>query len=145
MTIYLPTIIGQYWCGAAFYFLSFLSYTHKLSISRAVGAPGHGKCVCDAVSGNTKRKLTIAAGRSFKSDGENGSQSRKFGSSVKVDGKAFSASAECKRLMELEDEKYGAKNIVKSEKRESNRMIKEHHYWVRGSEEKLSALKYESP
>ena len=32
----------QYRCGSAFYFLSALCYTHKLAISRAVGAPGHG-------------------------------------------------------------------------------------------------------
>jgi len=58
---------GQYRCGTAFYFLSSLSYTHKLAISRAVGAPGHGKCIVDGLNGNSKRKLTIAAGRQLKS------------------------------------------------------------------------------
>ena len=33
---------SQYRCGTAFYFLSALSYVHKVAISRAVGAPGHG-------------------------------------------------------------------------------------------------------
>ena len=98
-----------------------LSYTHKLSISRAVGPPGHGKCVCDAISGNTKRKLTIAAGRKLEPHGEEllTASNRKFGSCVKVEGKAFSCAAECKRLMELEDGNFGAKSIIKSEKLQS--------------------------
>ena len=81
----------------------------------------------------------------MKYDLEEGTLSRKFGSCVKVEGKAFSAAKECKRLMEMEGGKFGATSVVKSEKRESNRKIREHHYWVRGPDENLSALKYESP
>ena len=54
---------GQYRCGTAFYFLSALSATHKVAISKAIGAPGHGKCIVDGINGNTKRKLIVAAGR----------------------------------------------------------------------------------
>ena len=103
----------------------------------------HGKCVCDAVSGNTKRKLTIAAGMKLESSKELMSGSdRKFEACVSVDGKPFSTAVECKRLMEKDEGAKGAHSNVKSEKRESNRKIRNQHFHVRGPDEKLSGLKF---
>ena len=71
--------------------------------------------------------------------------SRTFAPLTKVEGKAFSPAEECKRILELDGGTTGAKGVVKHEKRESNRTVRNYHYWVRGADEILSSLKYESP
>ena len=62
----------------------------------------------------------------------------------KGEGKAFSPAEECKRILELKEGNTGAKSGVKHEKRESNRKLRNYHYWVRGADETLFLLKYES-
>ena len=138
---------GQYRCGTAFYFYSALSYTHKLAISKAIGAPGHGKCIMDGINGNTKRKLTVAAGRTAKSldDLDLQRDSKKFSVFSMINDKELSPSEECKRILELEGSSVGVQSIVKHEKREANRSVRKYHYWVRSPKENLSALKYDSP
>ena len=71
--------------------------------------------------------------------------SRTFAPLTKAEGKAFSPAEECKRILELDGGSTGAKSVVKYEKRESNRTVSNYHYWVRGPDETLSSLKYESP
>ena len=61
-----------------------------------------------------------------------------------IDGVPFSAAVECKKMMEI-DGTEGAKSVVKSEKRESNRKVRKYHYWVRPATEELSGLKYTPP
>ena len=62
---------------------------------------------------------------------------RKLVTLTKVEGKAFSPAEECKRILELDGGSTGAKNVVKHEKRESNRRVRSNYYWVRGEDEKL--------
>ena len=47
-------------------------------------------------------------------------------------------------MLEIEGTE-GVKSVIKSEKREANRKIKEYHYWVSDSKEKLPKLKYQAP
>lgn len=112
-----------------------------------MGAPGHGKCIVDGINGNSKRKLTLAAGRKGKPTDDQNLQrdSKKFSVFSMINDKAMSPADECKRILELDGSSLGVKSIVKHQKRETNRKIRKYHYWVRSPEEKLSALKYDSP
>ena len=65
---------------------------------------------------------------------------KKFSASVVQDGVAFSASRECKRLLEL-SENTGKKFHKKSLKREQNRTVRKIHYWMREPDEKFFEIK----
>ena len=101
------------------------------------------KSIVDGLNGNSKHKLTVAAGRklnpSFDPD-----MSRTFAPLTKVEGKAFRPAEECKTILELDGGTTGAKSVMKYQKRESNRKVRNYHCWVRGADETLSSLKYES-
>ena len=103
------------------------------------------KSIVDGMNGNSKHKLTVAAGRKYHPSLDP-DLSRTFAPLTKVEGKAFSPAEECKRFLELDaGTTTGAKSVVKHEKQESNRKVRNYHYWVRGADETLSSLKYESP
>ena len=110
--------------------MSALSYKHKIVISRLINAPGHGKSIVDGVNGLSKTKLTQESAKKLKAadEAKDGSVNR-FASHSMVDGEAFSAAAECKRMLEIEGNE-GVKSVIKSEKRQANRKIKQYHYWV---------------
>lgn len=50
----------QYRCGKVLYFLAKLSFEFDMIYDRAVQAPGHGKCIVDALNGIDKRVLDAA-------------------------------------------------------------------------------------
>ena len=106
---------------------------------------GHGKSIVDGVNGLSKTKLTQESAKQLKTaDEANDDSVNRFASHSMVDGKAFSAAKECKRMLEIEGNQ-GVKSVIKSEKREGTRKIKEYHYWVSDPKEKLPGLKYQAP
>ena len=88
----------------------------------------------------TKTELTIASGNQLKNATEADSNIKKFSAHVMEDGKAFSPSRECKRLLEFHGTT-GKKSYKKARKRENERGIKRMHYWVRDPDEKLLGVK----
>ena len=71
----------------------------------------------------------------------NPNESRKLAAVTKVEGRAFSPAEECTKILELDGSSTGTKGVVKHEKREANRKVRNKYYWVRGEDEKLSSLK----
>ena len=91
---------------------------------------GHGKSIVDGINGMSKTKLTLESAKKLKAADEAKDDSvGRFASHSMVDGEGFSAAAECKRMLEI-DGTEGVKSVIKSEKRETNRKIKQYHYWV---------------
>ena len=73
------------------------------------------------INGVSKTELTVASARELKHANEaNVLDTKKFSAHTVQDGIAFSASQECKRLLEI-DGTTGAKSDKKYQKRESNR------------------------
>ena len=50
----------QYRCGTVLYFLAKLAFDYDIIYDRAVQAPGHGKCIVDALNGIDKTVLSKA-------------------------------------------------------------------------------------
>ena len=105
---------------------------------------GHGKSIVDGVNRLSKTKLTQESAKELKNaDQSNDDSVNRFASHSMVDGKAFSAAKECKRMLEIEGNQ-GVQSVIKSEKREANRKIKQYHYWVSDPKEQLPSLKYQA-
>ena len=110
--------------------MSVLSYKHQIVI-RLICAPGHGKSIVDGLNASSKTKLTLESAKQLKAaDKASDDLVRKFAAHSMVDGTGFSAAAECRRLLQL-DQTEGAKSVVKSEKREKTRKVRQYVYWVR--------------
>ena len=76
------------------------------------------------MNGLSKTRLTQESAKKLKAaDEAKDGSSNVFASHSLVDGVAFSAAAECKRMLEIEGTE-GVKSVIKSEKREANRKIK---------------------
>ena len=64
---------------------------------------GHGKSIVDGVNGISKTKLTQESAKQLKTaDQAKDDSVNRFASHSMVDGKAFSAAKECKRMLEIE-------------------------------------------
>ena len=81
--------------------------------------------------------MTLESAKQLKAADEASDDSvRKFAAHSMVDGIGFSTAAECKeRILKL-DGTEGAKSIVKSEKREKTRKVRQYHYCGSGIQRK---------
>ena len=126
---YTDGCMKQYRCGTALYLLSVLATTFGITTSRAIGAPGHGKDVVDALNATDKiflRKKMCMIGTPEAKDGA----SRMAAHSMLGDAK-MSLAEESQRLCSDPARFTGVKGHGgKLQKREANAPMKERHYHV---------------
>jgi hypothetical protein len=127
----------QYRCATAIYLLSMLATKYHVTINRAIGAPGHGKDVVDALNAVDKEFLKKMMCRISVPDEDqtNVGQDKKFlPNSVNENKEVVSLAEEAARLCALERTE-GAKGGNKHKKRESEVKMKERIYHVRKRED----------
>ena len=89
----------QYRCGTAIYLLSMLAVMFDITIDRAIGAPGHGKDIVDALNATDKvylRHKMCMIGTPEANDG-----SARMAAHAMVEGKPNCLATECARLCSL--------------------------------------------
>ena len=122
----------QYKCSTSIYFMTLLATKFQIVMDRSICCPGHGKSIVDAVNGVDKNTILRRSIRNVQSPNDALSSSS---SSLQVhtfnnviDEGTFSASEDCKRILEMEGGE-GVKSVVKREKRELNRGINQRHWY----------------
>ena len=142
----------QYRCAKAFYFLSWLSHKWGVVIDRAIGAPGHGKDIVDAINAVDKRLLRDYM-RALKQPNESNEDTRKrFG----LEGHLFSQDLtqaggdeeqlvasvvaasfadQASKLLGAAWRFDGVKGGNKNRKRETQRKLKERYYHLQKEED----------
>ena len=129
----------QYRCAVVLLFLSWLSVKYKITIDRALGAPGHGKDHVDGLNAANKAYL-IARMRDIMTpdvDCDAIYADRKMEPQLYQDGQHKSLAVEMQRLLDQPDRKDGVKTVGnKRRKREADEVrISERHNHVRTSED----------
>ena len=119
----------QYRCGTAFFLLSVLAGEFGIAIDRAIGAPGHGKDVVDALNATDKvylRKMMCMIGTPEAND----SEARMRAHSMLGDEK-MSLAEESARLCRLPERAHGVKSEGgKRTKREAAAKMQQRFYHV---------------
>jgi hypothetical protein len=121
----------QYKCATSLWTISFLSHKYGIEIHKPFTCPGHGKSSVDALSGTDKgyiRNCMIAVNEG----GDDAEEWKKKMESFAVDGDGnqVSFSKRLKGLLADPERKYGAKSFIKSNKRETERVVRKRFYYV---------------
>lgn len=126
----------QYRCGTALFLMSLLAVTYRITIDRAVGAPGHGKDFVDGLNA-TDKDFLIGKFRMIglpEDYGDSGNQTvgaaTRISPESMVEGTSKSLAVECYRLCSDAARLSGMKSDKKSNKRETNAKLKYRHYHV---------------
>jgi hypothetical protein len=120
----------QYRCAKAYFLLSQVAIARGITIDRAIGAPGHGKDLVDALNAIDKhflgRKMCLIG-----TPEANESECRMEAASMIERGNASKSLAEeCARLCRDPSRQHGVKGYKKHAKREANATMKERTYHV---------------
>ena len=124
----------QYRCGTAIYLLSMLAVMFDITIDRAIGAPGHGKDIVDALNATDKvylRHKMCMIGTPEANDG-----SARMAAHAMVEGKPNCLATECARLCSLPERVGGVKSEGgKRAKREAAAKVTRRVYHVQDPKE----------
>ena len=117
----------QYKCVTAIHFMSILSVKHGIVIDRAIGCPGHGKCLVDAINGvdkNTIYRETMKQMVKPEEASQSSTSSLQSHSYSNVEGlEKYSAAMNCKFILEGKGSEGVKSGGPKRAKREAERGI----------------------
>ena len=118
----------QYRCAKALYLLSLLSVHFHVAIDRAIGAPGHGKDIIDALNAIDKQFLRAKMCMIGTPEANDGTA--RMAAHTMIEDAAYSLATECARLCGDPARAHGVKSHAKYAKREGAAKMEERFYHV---------------